>query len=114
LTTATPAIFAPEMKFAATRSSSMKRAGAVVLWIKDEKVEFVPAAENYWGLRSRHEDLLRGDLDENLKFFHWSRGRESYPLGSLSTDQFHKAGWEVTALSSAPRTQAVATGALVR
>jgi aldehyde:ferredoxin oxidoreductase len=66
----------------------------VVLWIKDEKVEFVPAAEKYWGLRTSDiEDLLRDDLDENLKVLSIGpAGENLIPWACLSTDQFHKAG----------------------
>ncbi len=89
-------LFAPEMKFAGYDAIIITgRAPApVVLWIKDDKVEFVPAAGKYWGLKTSDiEAMLRDDLDENAKVLSIGpAGENLIPWACLSTDQFHKAG----------------------
>jgi aldehyde:ferredoxin oxidoreductase len=88
--------FAPEMKFAGYDAIIITgRAPApVVLWIKNDKVEFVPAAGKYWGLKTSDiEAMLRDDLDENAKVLSIGpAGENLIPWACLSTDQFHKAG----------------------
>ncbi|MBN1321180.1 MAG: aldehyde ferredoxin oxidoreductase family protein [Thermoleophilia bacterium] len=88
--------FAPEMKFAGYDLIIIKgiAASPTVLWINDGKVEFVPAGEKYWGLKtSEIEEALRADLDENAKVLSIGpAGENLVPWACLSTDQYHKAG----------------------
>ena len=88
--------FAPEMKFAGYDAIIItgKAPAPVVLWIKDDKVEFVPAAGKYWGLKTSDiEAMLRDDLDEKVKVLSIGpAGENLIPWACLSTDQFHKAG----------------------
>ena len=88
--------FAPEMKFAGYDVIIIKgiAASPTVLWIKDDKVEFIPAGDKYWGLKtSEIEEALRSDLDENAKVLSIGpAGENLIPWACLSTDQFHKAG----------------------
>jgi aldehyde:ferredoxin oxidoreductase len=88
--------FAPEMKFAGYDAIIItgKAPEPVVLWIKDDQVQFVPAADKYWGLKTSDiEDVLRADLDENVKVLSIGpAGENLIPWACLSTDQFHKAG----------------------
>jgi len=88
--------FAPEMKFAGYDLIIImgKAREPVVLWIKDDEVELVPAKEKYWGLKtSEIEEALREDLDENAKTLSIGpAGENLIPWACLSTDQFHKAG----------------------
>ena len=88
--------FAPEMKFAGYDLIIItgKAPEPVVLWIKDDTVEFVPAEEKYWGLKtSEIEAALRADLDKDAKVLSIGpAGENLIPWACLSTDQFHKAG----------------------
>jgi len=88
--------FAPEMKFAGYDAIIItgKAREPVVLWVKDDKVEFIPAAEKYWGLKTSDlEEALRDDLDEEVKVLSIGpAGEHLIPWACLSTDQFHKAG----------------------
>jgi aldehyde:ferredoxin oxidoreductase len=88
--------FAPEMKFAGYDLIVIvgKALQPTVLWIKNDKVEFVPAREKYWGLKtSAIEEALRTDLDKDAKVLSIGpAGENLVPWACLSTDQFHKAG----------------------
>jgi len=88
--------FAPEMKFAGYDVVIItgKADGPTVLWIKDDHVEFLPAEERYWGLKtSAIEAALRADLDPQAKVLSIGpAGENLVPWACLSTDQFHKAG----------------------
>lgn len=88
--------FAPEMKFAGYDILIITGAAPspTVLWIKDGEIEFVPAEEKYWGLKtSEIEEALRRDLDPQAKVLSIGPGGENrVPWACLSTDQFHKAG----------------------
>ncbi len=88
--------FAPEMKFAGYDLIIItgKAPEPTVLWIKDDRVEFLPAEGRYWGLKtSEIEEALREDLDENAKVLSIGpAGENLVPWACLSTDQFHKAG----------------------
>ncbi|NLV73017.1 MAG: aldehyde ferredoxin oxidoreductase family protein [Actinobacteria bacterium] len=88
--------FAPEMKFAGydLLIISGKAPEPTVIWVKDGKVEFLPARDKYWGLKtSEIEEALREDLDENAKVLSIGpAGENLIPWACLSTDQFHKAG----------------------
>jgi aldehyde:ferredoxin oxidoreductase len=88
--------FAPEMKFAGYDAIILTGAAPrpTVLWIKDDKVEFLPAEGNYWGLKtSEIEEALRRDLDPQAKVLSIGpAGEYRVPWACLSTDQFHKAG----------------------
>ncbi len=88
--------FAPEMKFAGYDLIIItgKAAEPVVLWIKDGSVEFVPAKDKYWGLKtSEVEAALHADLDKDAKVLSIGpAGENLIPWACLSTDQFHKAG----------------------
>ncbi len=88
--------FAPEMKFAGYDLIIItgKARKPTVLWIKDDKVEFLPAEDRYWGLKtSEIEATLRGDLDKDAKVLSIGpAGENLLPWACLSTDQFHKAG----------------------
>ena len=88
--------FAPEMKFAGYDAIIItgKAPQPVVLWVKDDQVEFLAATDKYWGLKtSEIEDALREDLDEEVKVLSIGpAGENLIPWACLSTDQFHKAG----------------------
>lgn len=88
--------FAPEMKFAGYDIIIIQGAAPspTVVWIQDGKVEFLPAAEKYWGLEtSQTEEALRRDLHTQAKILSIGPGGENrVPWACLSTDQFHKAG----------------------
>ncbi len=88
--------FAPEMKFAGYDLIIIvgKSPEPVVVWVKDDKVEFVPAGGRYWGLKtSALEAALRQDLDKDAKVLSIGpAGENVVPWACLSTDQFHKAG----------------------
>lgn len=88
--------FAPEMKFAGYDLIIItgKAAQPTVLWIKDGKVEFLPAEGKYWGLKtSAVEAALRADLDKDAKILSIGpAGENLVPWACLSTDRFHKAG----------------------
>ena len=88
--------FAPEMKFAGYDLIiiSGKAPEPVVLWIKDDAVEFLPAGDRYWGMKvSEVEAALRADLDKDAKVLSIGpAGENAIPWACLSTDQFHKAG----------------------
>jgi aldehyde:ferredoxin oxidoreductase len=88
--------FAPEMKFAGYDLIVItgKAPEPVVLWIKDDSVEFVSAKDKYWGLKtSEIEAALRTDLDKDAKVLSIGpAGENLIPWACLSTDQFHKAG----------------------
>ena len=88
--------FAPEMKFAGYDLIIIvgKALRPTVLWIKDDKVEFIYAGEQYWGMKtSEIEAALRRDLDKDAKVLSIGPAGESLvPWACLSTDQFHKAG----------------------
>ncbi len=88
--------FAPEMKFAGYDLIIItgRAAEPVVLWIKDGSVQFLPAKEKYWGLKtSELEAALHADLDEDAKVLSIGpAGENLIPWACLSTDQFHKAG----------------------
>jgi aldehyde:ferredoxin oxidoreductase len=88
--------FAPEMKFAGYDLIVIggKAPEPTVLWIKDDKIEFVPAGAKYWGLKtSAIEAALRSDLDKDAKVLSVGpAGENLLPWACLSTDQFHKAG----------------------
>ncbi len=88
--------FAPEMKFAGYDLIIItgKASEPTVLWIKDGKVEFLPAEGKYWGLKtSAIEAALRADLDPDAKVLSIGpAGEKLLPWACLSTDQYHKAG----------------------
>jgi len=88
--------FSPELKFAGYDAVIIKGESPepVVITIKDDKVEFVPAKPKYWGLRtSEIEAALRADFDENAKVLSIGPGGENQiPWACISTDQYHKAG----------------------
>jgi aldehyde:ferredoxin oxidoreductase len=88
--------FAPEMKFAGYDLIVIagRAPQPTVLWIKDDKVEFLPAEGIYWGLKtSAIEEALRTDLDKDVKTLSIGpAGENLVPWACLSTDQFHKAG----------------------
>ena len=88
--------FAPEMKFAGYDLIIItgKASQPTVVWIKDDKVEFLPAEGKYWGLKtSAIEAALRADLDKDAKVLSIGpAGENLVPWACLSTDQFHKAG----------------------
>jgi aldehyde:ferredoxin oxidoreductase len=112
--------FAPEMKFAGYDLIIVtgKASRPTVVWIKDGKVEFLPAEGKYWGLKtSEIEEALRRDLDPQVKVLSIGPGGENkIPWACLSTDQFHKAGrGGHGALSGAKNLKAIAvrgTGAV--
>jgi aldehyde:ferredoxin oxidoreductase len=88
--------FAPEMKFAGYDLIIVtgRASRPTVVWIEDDKVEFLPAEGRYWGLKtSEIEEALRRDLDPQVKVLSIGPGGENrIPWACLSTDQFHKAG----------------------
>jgi len=88
--------FAPEMKFAGYDAIIIvgESPEPVVVVIKDDVVEFVPAKPKYWGLTtSEIEAAMREDVDPNVKTLSIGPGGEKQILWAcLSTDQYHKAG----------------------
>ena len=87
--------FAPEMKFAGYDVIILHGAAPepTVVWIRDDTVEFRPAAA-YQGMKtSQVEEALRNDLDHDARVLSTGPAGESrIPWACLSTDQYHKAG----------------------
>jgi aldehyde:ferredoxin oxidoreductase len=88
--------FAPEMKFAGYDAIIIagQSPAPVVITIKDDAVEFVPAAGKYWGMKTSDiEAALRADFDSDAKVLSIGPGGEhEVPWACISTDQYHKAG----------------------
>jgi aldehyde:ferredoxin oxidoreductase len=88
--------FAPEMKFAGYDAIIIKGESSepVVVTIKDDVVELVPAKPKYWGLKtSAIEEAMRQDFDEDAKTLSIGpAGENELVWACLSTDQYHKAG----------------------
>ncbi len=88
--------FAPEMKFAGYDIIIVtgRAAEPTVVCIKDDVVEFRPAAGKYWGMKtSAIEQALRDDFDANAKVLSIGpAGENKLPWACISTDQYHKAG----------------------
>ncbi|HZL64770.1 MAG TPA: aldehyde ferredoxin oxidoreductase family protein [Thermoleophilia bacterium] len=88
--------FAPEMKFAGYDAIIINGESPtpVVITIRDDVVEFVPADPKYWGLKtSEIEQALREDFDPNAKTLSIGpAGEQELVWACLSTDQYHKAG----------------------
>jgi aldehyde:ferredoxin oxidoreductase len=88
--------FAPEMKFAGYDAIiiSGQSPAPVVVTIKDDAVEFVPAAGKYWGMKTSDiEAALRADFDSDAKVLSIGpAGENQIGWACISTDQFHKAG----------------------
>ncbi|MCX6364480.1 MAG: aldehyde ferredoxin oxidoreductase family protein [Actinobacteria bacterium] len=88
--------FAPEMKFAGYDAIIIKGESPepVVVTIKDDVVQFVPAMPKYWGLKtSAIEEAMRQDFDAEAKTLSIGPGGENELVWAcLSTDQYHKAG----------------------
>ena len=88
--------FAPEMKFAGYDAIIIvgESPTPVVITIKDDIVDFVPAEPRFWGLKtSEIEQALREDFDANAKTLSIGpAGEQELVWACLSTDQYHKAG----------------------
>ena len=88
--------FAPEMKFAGYDAIIIKGEAAepTIVVIKDDVVEFRPAAPKYWGMKtSEIEEAMREDLDPDAKTLSIGpAGEQRLPWACISTDQYHKAG----------------------
>ena len=88
--------FGPEMKFAGYDAIiiSGQSPAPVVVTIKDDAVEFVPAAGKYWGMKTSDiEAALRADFDADAKVLSIGpAGENQIGWACISTDQFHKAG----------------------
>lgn len=88
--------FAPALKFAGYDLVVITgRAPAPVLVrITDDRVEFVPAEDRYWGLETAAlEELIRAEMGPEAKVLSTGpAGENLVPFACLSTDQFHKAG----------------------
>ena len=88
--------FGPEMKFAGYDAIiiSGQSPAPVVVTIKDDAVEFVPAAGKYWGMKTSDiEAALRADFDSDAKVLSIGpAGENQIGWACISTDQFHKAG----------------------
>lgn len=88
--------FGPEMKFAGYDAIIITGASPepVVVTVRNDVVEFVPAVPAYWGLpTSEIEEALRRDFDPQAKTLSIGPAGESeIPFACLSTDQYHKAG----------------------
>src|SRR5674476_760432 len=65
-----------------------------VVVVKDDDVEFRPAAPKYWGMRtSEIEEAMRRDVDPDAKTLSIGpAGEQRVPWACMSTDQYHKAG----------------------
>lgn len=88
--------FAPEMKFAGYDVIIIQGQSSepVVVTIKNDTVEFLPARPKYWGMKtSAIEEALRTDFDRDAKTLSIGpAGEQQVPWACLSTDQYHKAG----------------------
>ena len=88
--------FAPEMKFAGYDAIIIKgeAAAPTVVVVKDDVVEFRPAAPKYWGMKtSEIEEAVRQDVDATAKTLSIGpAGEQRVPWACISTDQYHKAG----------------------
>jgi aldehyde:ferredoxin oxidoreductase len=88
--------FAPEMKFAGYDAIIIKGEAAepTVVVVKDDVVEFRPAAPKYWGMKaSEIEEAMRQDVDPDAKTLSIGpAGEQRIPWACISTDQYHKAG----------------------
>ncbi len=88
--------FAPEMKFAGYDAIIVtgQSPQPVVVTIKDDAIEFVPAVPKYWGMKtSEIEAALRVDFDADAKVLSIGpAGENEVPWACISTDQSHKAG----------------------
>ena len=87
--------FAPELKFAGYDAVIIKGKAAepTIVVIKDDVVEFMPAAK-YWGMKtSEIEEAMRRDVDKNAKTLSIGpAGEHKVAFACISTDQYHKAG----------------------
>ena len=87
--------FAPELKFAGYDAVIVKGKAAepTIVVIKDDDVEFRPAAK-YWGMKtSEVEEAMRRDVDKDAKTLSIGpAGEAKVPWACISTDQYHKAG----------------------
>ena len=87
--------FAPELKFAGYDAVIIKGKAAepTIVVIKDDVVEFMPAAQ-YWGMKtSEIEEAMRRDVDKNAKTLSIGpAGEHKVAFACISTDQYHKAG----------------------
>jgi len=88
--------FAPEMKFAGYDAIIVvgKAPEPTVVTVRNDVVEFLPAAPKYWGLKtSEIEQAMRDDFDPEAKTLSIGPAGETLnPWACLSTDQYHKAG----------------------
>jgi len=88
--------FAPELKFAGYDLVIVggRAAEPVVLRIEDDKVDFLPAKDRYWGLdTSAMEQLVREEMSPDHKVLSIGpAGENQVTYACLSTDQYHKAG----------------------
>ena len=88
--------FAPELKFAGYDLVVItgRAPQPVLVRVRDDEVEFVPAEGRYWGLEtSALERLVRQEMGPAAKVLSTGPAGESLvPYACLSTDQFHKAG----------------------
>ncbi len=87
--------FAPELKFAGYDAVIIKGKAAepTIVVIKDDVVEFMPAAK-YWGMKtSEIEEAMRRDVDKDAKTLSIGpAGEHKVAFACISTDQYHKAG----------------------
>jgi aldehyde:ferredoxin oxidoreductase len=88
--------FASELKFAGYDLVifSGRAPEPVVLKIRDDRIEFVPATGRYWGMEtSQIEGALRDEMGPSVKVLSIGPAGEALvPYACISTDQFHKAG----------------------
>lgn len=88
--------FAPEMKYAGYDGIIIKGRAPepVILTIRDDVVEFLPALPKHWGMKtSEIEAALREDFDPDAKVLSIGpAGENLVPFACVSTDQYHKAG----------------------
>jgi aldehyde:ferredoxin oxidoreductase len=88
--------FAPELKFAGYDVVVITGAASepVLVLIEDDRVEFLPAADRFWGLETAAlEQLVREQFGPFHKVLSTGpAGERRVPFACLSTDQYHKAG----------------------
>ncbi|MEE4275935.1 MAG: aldehyde ferredoxin oxidoreductase N-terminal domain-containing protein, partial [Thermoleophilia bacterium] len=87
--------FAPELKFAGYDAVIItgKAAQPTVVVVKDDVVEFRPAAKYAGMTTSQIEEAMRQDVDPNAKTLSIGpAGEAKIPWACISTDQYHKAG----------------------
>ncbi len=88
--------FAPELKFAGYDLVLItgRSPRPVLVLVEDDRVDFLPAADRFWGLETAAlEELVRNEMGPFHRVLSIGpAGERQVPFACLSTDQYHKAG----------------------